>query len=85
MTPFSMGPFCWKSTAKRVQNHLFFRGFVGGTQAGYAGVDALAAFGIVRFGRLELAVTSMMKGLEEVVHFGQSISIKVQRFLKGTS
>ena len=58
MTPFSMGPFCWKGC----KTTFFFRGFVGGTQAGYAGVDALAAFGIVRFGRLELAVTSMMKG-----------------------
>lgn len=47
------GTFLLEKYREKGAKPPFFRGFVGGTQAGYAGVDALAAFGIVRFGRLD--------------------------------
>lgn len=85
MTPFSMGPFCWKSTAKRVLNHLFFEVSLAELKQAMQELTLWQRLESSGLGGWTIAVASMMKGLEEVVHFGQSISIKVQRCLKGTS
>ena len=85
MTPFSMGPFCWKNTAKRVLNHLFFEVSLAELKQAMQELTLWQRLESSGLGGWTIAVASMMKGLEEVVHFGQSISIKVQRCLKGTS
>ena len=85
MTPFSMGPFCWKSTAKRVQNHVFFSRF---RWRNSSRLCRSWRFGSVWNHPVWAAGTGCYfndERVEEVVHFGQSMASNVQRCLKVTS